>query len=95
MVGLSFTTAGLLGMWRRPGNRSGALLSLVGYTYFAGALAFVNSSLVSSIGWALQELFLAAFVHLLLAYPAGTLTRGAGEWWSVVTQRRSASRRHI
>ena len=31
----------------------------------------------SSIGWALQELFLAAFVHLLLAYPAGTLTRGA------------------
>ncbi len=77
LVGLSFTTAGLLGMWRRPGNRSGALLSLVGYTYFAGALAFANSSLVSSVGWALQELFLAAFVHLLLAYPAGTLTRGA------------------
>jgi PAS domain S-box-containing protein len=77
LVGLSFTTAGLLGMWRRPGNRSGALLSLVGYTYFAGALAFVDSSLVSSIGWAVQELFLAAFVHLLLAYPAGTLTRDA------------------
>ena len=77
LVGLSFTTAGLLGMWRRPGNRSGALLSLVGFLYFAGALAFANASLPSSIGWALQELFLAAFVHLLLAYPAGTLTRGA------------------
>jgi hypothetical protein len=23
LVGLSFRTAGLLGMWRRPGNRSG------------------------------------------------------------------------
>ena len=45
LVGLSFTTAGLLGMWRRPANRSGALLALVGYTYFAGALAFVSSSL--------------------------------------------------
>jgi len=77
LIGLSFTTAGLLGMWRRPANRSGALLALVGYTYFAGALAFVSSSLLSTIGWALQELFLAAFVHLLLAYPAGTLTRGA------------------
>jgi PAS domain S-box-containing protein len=77
LVGLSFTTAGLLGTWRRPGNRSGVLLSLVGFLYFAGALAFANASLPSSIGWALQEVFLAAFVHLLLAYPAGTLTRGA------------------
>ena len=56
----------------------GALLSLVGFLYFAGALR-VRQRLAARrrIGWALQELFLAAFVHLLLAYPAGTLTRGA------------------
>jgi PAS domain S-box-containing protein len=77
LIGLSFTTAGLLGSLRRPGNRTGALLSLVGFTFFAGALGESNHALVSTVGSALQELFLAAFLHLMLAYPAGTLTREA------------------
>lgn len=77
LIGLAFTTAGLLGTWQRPGNRSGAILSLVGFLFFAGALADANGAFPASIGWAVQELFLAAFIHLLLAYPTGTLTAGA------------------
>ncbi|MDX6476717.1 MAG: hypothetical protein QOH95_2228, partial [Gaiellaceae bacterium] len=77
LVGLSFTTAGLLGMWRRPANRTGLILALVGFLYFGGALQESNNSFGSTVGAAVQELFLAAFLHLVLAYPTGVLTRGA------------------
>jgi PAS domain S-box-containing protein len=77
LVGLSFTTAGLLGMWRRPANRTGMILALVGLLYFGGALQESNNSFVSTLGVATQDLFLAAFLHLVLAYPTGVLTRGA------------------
>ena len=81
LVGLSFTTAGLLGMWRRPANRTGAILTLVGFLYFAGALQEANNSFVSTLGFVTQEVFLAAFLHLVLAYPTGVLTRGARRAW--------------
>jgi PAS domain S-box-containing protein len=77
LIGLSFTTAGLLGAWRRPGNRTGPLLALVGFLFLAGALTEANGSLLATIGTVVSQLFIAAFVHLLLAYPTGTLTRPA------------------
>ena len=77
LIGLSFTTAGLLGAWRRPGNRTGPLLALTGLLFFAGALSEANGALLATIGTVVSQLFIAAFVHLLLAYPTGTLTRDA------------------
>jgi PAS domain S-box-containing protein len=77
VIGLSFTTAGLLGALRRPANRTGRLVATVGFLFFAGALSEANGAFLATVGSALSQLFLAAFMHLLLAYPTGTLTRGA------------------
>ena len=77
LIGLSFTTAGLLGTWQRPANRTGTLVAAVGFLFFAGALSEANGSVAATAGSVLSQLFIAAFLHLLLAYPTGTLTRGA------------------
>jgi PAS domain S-box-containing protein len=73
LIGLSFVFSGLYGAWRRPGNATGRILAGVGFAFYVGALAEANTSLVFTIGTALENLFLAVFVHLLLAYPTGTL----------------------
>jgi PAS domain S-box-containing protein len=74
LVGWSFVVAGLIARTRRPENRTGILMLVVGFTFFIGALADSNQSLVFSVGWALGAVFIAAVVHLLLAYPSGELT---------------------
>ena len=73
VVGLSFVFAGILGAARRPDNGTGRILALVGFTFFAAALGEANAPLPYTIGAALNVLFIAAFVHLLVAYPTGTL----------------------
>src|SRR5215207_2673263 len=50
LVGWSFVVAGLIARTRRPENRTGILMIVVGFTFF-----------------------IAALVHLLLAYPSGRL----------------------
>jgi PAS domain S-box-containing protein len=74
VVGWSFVIAGLIAQTRRPENRTGILLTLVGFTFFAGALAESNNSLVYSLGHVFGAIFIGALVHLLLAYPSGRLT---------------------
>ena len=73
VLGLSFVVAGILGAARRPANGTGRILALVGFTFFAAALGEANAPLPFTIGVALNVLFIGAFVHLLLAYPSGTL----------------------
>ena len=73
LVGWSFVVAGLIARTRRPENRTGILMLVVGFTFFIGALADSNQSLVFSVGWAFGAVFIAALVHLLLAYPSGEL----------------------
>ena len=73
VLGLSFVAAGLLGAARRPENRTGRILAGVGFAFFAGALSEANASVLFTIGQLFGALFIAAFVHLLVAYPVGTL----------------------
>jgi PAS domain S-box-containing protein len=72
-VGWSFVVAGLIAQTRRPENRTGVLLIVVGLTFFVGALADANQSLLFAVGNVLGAMFIGALVHLLLAYPSGRL----------------------
>jgi PAS domain S-box-containing protein len=72
-VSLSFVVAGLIGWTRRPSNRTGMLMVAVGFGVLATSLTEANYSLPYTLGIVFGSVFIAAFVHLLLAYPTGTL----------------------
>src|SRR5213592_56806 len=72
-VSWSFIFAGLIGWSRRPANRTGMLMVAVGFGVFVGSLGEANYSLPFTLGALFGSLFIAAFIHLLLAYPGGTL----------------------
>jgi PAS domain S-box-containing protein len=73
VVGLSFAASGLIAWTRRPENNTGRLLLAVSFAWFLGLLSSANDAVVATIGYASGALVLAAFVHLVLAYPAGRL----------------------
>jgi PAS domain S-box-containing protein len=72
-VSLSFILAGLIGWSRRPHNRTGMLMVAVGFGVFVGSLTEANQSIPFTIGVLFGSVFIAIFVHLLLAYPSGSL----------------------
>jgi signal transduction histidine kinase len=90
-VSMSFIIAGLIGWTRRPFNRTGMLMVAVGFGVLASSLVEANHSLPYTLGTLFGSLFIAAFIHLLLAYPSGVLiTRyarvlvAAGYWIAFV-----------
>jgi signal transduction histidine kinase len=77
-VSMSFVIAGLIGWARRPANRTGMLMVAVGYGVLATSLIETNYSVPYTIGTIVGSLFIAAFLHLLLAYPSGRLLSRSG-----------------
>jgi PAS domain S-box-containing protein len=77
VLGWSFIGSGIFAWARRPENRTGRLMVAVGFVWFLGSLSASNSSVVYTIGTAFGALSLAAFIHLLFAFPNGRL-----EWRS-------------
>jgi signal transduction histidine kinase len=75
VLGASFVAAGLAAWERRPDNRTGALLTLVGFAWLASTLAASNYSLSFTLGVAAAGAWPAALVHTLLAFPGGRLSR--------------------
>jgi signal transduction histidine kinase len=73
VIGLTFVGSGLLARVRRPENRTGVLLMLVGFSWFGGALGASDQSLLFTLGYAGGALVAAFFVHLVLAFPSGRL----------------------
>jgi len=69
-VSWSFIFAGLIGWTRRPKNRTGMLMVAVGFGVFVGSLSEANYSVPYTLGALLGSLFIAIFIHLLLAYPS-------------------------
>jgi PAS domain S-box-containing protein len=69
----SFILGGLLAWARRPENRFGPLLIAVGLTTFVGALGASNSSLPFTLGFVFGGIFIAVFIHALMAFPRGYL----------------------
>ena len=82
LVGWSFVGTGLFAWWRRPANRTGALMTAVGFAWFASDLSESNEDLVFTIGIAVDSLFPGLAGHLLLAFPTGRL-EGRAERWTV------------
>jgi PAS domain S-box-containing protein len=78
IVGWSFAAAGLAALTRRPENNSGRLLVWTGTALLLGALTAANDRVVYTVGFAFDAAVLAAFVHLLLAFPEGVV-RGRRE----------------
>jgi PAS domain S-box-containing protein len=73
VVAVAFAATGLIAWSRRPENNTGRLLLIVSFTWSLGLLGTANDAVVSTIGLEGQSLVLAAFVHLVLAYPNGRL----------------------
>ena len=76
-IGLAFIGGGLIAWVRRPENRTGRLMVLVGFTWFLGALSDSNSAVVFTLGYAWTLVALGLLVHLLLAFPNGQLATRA------------------
>ena len=77
-VSMSFVIAGLIGWMRRPSNRTGMLMVAVGYGVLATSLYEANYAVPYTIGTIVGSVFIAVFLHLMLAYPSGRLLSGSG-----------------
>ncbi len=75
LVGLAFVAAAAVAQVRRPENRTGLLLALVGWAWYLGWLTYADTPFWHTLGMAVVPFFLAPFVHLLVAYPTGRLAR--------------------
>jgi signal transduction histidine kinase len=71
LVGWSFIGTGLYAWWRRPANRTGALMAGTGFAWFATGVSASDDDLVFTIGIALDALFPVMVGHLLMAFPTG------------------------
>ena len=75
-LGWGFIGAGLYAWWRRPENRVGPLMALVGFLWFLGALGSSDDDWVFTIGVALSSLWVGALAHMLVAFPTGRVGPG-------------------
>jgi signal transduction histidine kinase len=73
LIGLAFVASGLVARVRRPDNRTGLLMILVGFIWFGGSLSASDQSLLYTLGYAGGALTGALLIHLILAFPSGRL----------------------
>jgi signal transduction histidine kinase len=73
VIGLGFVAVGLFAWYRSPENRVGMLMVATGFAWYVSLLARTDPPLLFSIGFTLENLYVAPAVHLLLAYPSGRL----------------------
>ncbi|RZB16873.1 hypothetical protein StrepF001_23365 [Streptomyces sp. F001] len=73
-VGWTYAGAGLIAWWRRPANRTGALLVAEGVTWFLGNLQGTDVPALFALGAWWEALNMAVLAHLLLSFPDGRLT---------------------
>jgi signal transduction histidine kinase len=66
---------GLYAWWRRPANRFGALMTITGLLWLLNAFTAADDPGVFTFAVLISNVYVAAFVHLLLAYPDGRLKR--------------------
>ena len=71
--GVAFALAGIVAVWRRPGNWTGVYLGAVGYVWFVGALGESNNDWLFSSATVLSSFAFIPFILLILSYPTGRL----------------------
>jgi signal transduction histidine kinase len=74
-TGAAWVGTGLFVTARRPANRVGALMTWTGLTWLLNTFIAADSAAVFTFAYVASNLYLAAFVHLLLAYPEGRVRR--------------------
>jgi signal transduction histidine kinase len=71
LVGASFAACGLLAWYRRPDGRTGRLMVVTGFLFFARPLlSRVDSSLSQTVAVAIGNLWVVTFVALLVSFPS-------------------------
>jgi signal transduction histidine kinase len=73
-AGWGFIGAGLFLWGRRPDNRVGSLMVLIGFLFFLAQISVSSIPLLFTLGNILGSVYVAATMHLVLAYPGGELT---------------------
>lgn len=73
VAGWVYVAAGLTAWLRRPGNRIGAVMVVGGFAWFVAGLANTSVPALIAAGLITATLPLAVPVHLLHAFPSGTL----------------------
>jgi PAS domain S-box-containing protein len=73
LMAWSFILGGIVAWMRRPDNGFGVLMTAVGMTVLIGALGTSNESLPFTLGYTFGGIFIAVFIHALLAFPRGYL----------------------
>jgi signal transduction histidine kinase len=76
LVGWSFVATGLYAWQRRPENRTGALMVLLGFAWFNSTLVNADSDLVSAYADITAGLWGSVFLHLGISFPEGRLNPG-------------------
>ena len=75
-LGWGFEGAGIFAWWRRPENRTGPLMALVGFLWFLGALTSADSAWVFTLGLLVSALWIGGLIHMLVAFPTGRVQPG-------------------
>jgi signal transduction histidine kinase len=78
--GLLFLGAGAVGHQRRPENRVGLLMVLVGLGWFAEDVRFIPLSVVYTAGLVFVAASSGFIAHLVLAFPEGRLATRLERW---------------
>ena len=73
VAGWGFVGAGLFAWDRRPGSKTGLLLTAIGFTWFFRALQASDNSVVFTIGALGATVPYAILIHLLVTFPSGRL----------------------
>jgi signal transduction histidine kinase len=80
LIFASFAASGLVAWTRRPDNRVGPLMVLVGYAWAFQLLQYSNASIPATAGVTGEALYIAIFAHLVLAFPTGRLDSRLVRW---------------
>src|SRR5918992_294662 len=75
-LGWGFAGAGIFAWWRRPENRVGPLMTLVGFMWFLGSLLSADAAWAYTVGVLVGTLWLGALLHMLVAFPTGRVEPG-------------------
>ncbi|MGH2658415.1 MAG: sensor histidine kinase [Actinomycetota bacterium] len=73
IAGWAFLFLGLYAWRRLPDNRTGPLMTAVGFAWFAADLSWIPTGLTWTTGFFLRDLYLPILGHLFLAFPSGRL----------------------
>ncbi len=74
-IAAAWIGTGLYAWWRRPRKRVGALMTWTGFAWLANLFVAANSPAIFTLAVITSNLYVAALVHLLLAYPDGLRCR--------------------